>query len=627
MAVSQEAAQTFLQQLNALPADQMAGRLAELMNSNALTCATSAKPAAGASPDTTTDRLKAIEDQMTKLMDSLKNTPKSPPDPKTDTNDLMMNMPIEAEEDAQRDVEKVTKEPLVEKRDFIKLPEFSGKLGDYHDFRFALRGFFDRDLWLKALLDSVESAVVKPGNEDTEIADLQLDIQEPMKNTAIVIKPDLWNTSDHAVVRLLRLLSKSVYQCLRTLLKGSAATMLQNIEHVGSVRGLEAWGRLHRESLGENGPRVLGLCDAVFFPARVKLEDVCAAAENYEGVVRQLEKCDETKLSPLMKMWGLMRLLPEELASDFTKHSSSFGRSFESAKRWAFNQVVLRKKGAWSEVARKSLHQFEHSHEEELQCEDCVPALWNDLPEDDKKSLMAFMRSGSGQKGGGGPRFQGTCDFCGIYGHRQSECRKKTAYLQGKGGGKAAPPFNSVNQKGENKGFGKDAPKGGFGKGPMGQGGGYSDFRSKGNAKGGFKGNAQGLPLQQLTNLVQAMEQGAGGYQGGQWNSHGAGGYHGGQWNSWGPPGLMQLTTKTQSTTPVSSTSDDPKHEESKEEEFPGLLQLPTQAQSVTAVSNMFDGLEDEESDEEESDTPSGLPAVSPTAVTKGEAAKQTEIV
>ncbi len=52
---------------------------------------------------------------------------------------------------------------------------------------------------------------------------------------------------------------------------------------------------------------------------------------------------------------------------------------------------------------------------------------------------------GSGPKGGKGP-FQGNCNYCGVYGHRTNECRKKDADLKGKGKGQdpmSDPGWNS----------------------------------------------------------------------------------------------------------------------------------------------------------------------------------------
>jgi len=66
----------------------------------------------------------------------------------------------------------------------------------------------------------------------------------------------------------------------------------------------------------------------------------------------------------------------------------------------------------------------------------------------------------AGDKGAAAPaEFNGSCNHCGIWGHRKSECRRLNAELSAKGGGK-----NSKGDKGSGKG-GKGGPKGG--KGPL----------------------------------------------------------------------------------------------------------------------------------------------------------------
>ena len=82
-----------------------------------------------------------------------------------------------------------------------------------------------------------------------------------------------------------------------------------------------------------------------------------------------------------------------------------------------------------------------------------------------------------GQKGGKGS-FQGNCHYCGVFGHRINECRKKDADMKGKGKGQGqaqSPGWgNPNNPKGKGKGqtsFQKGAwtpIKGGWGKGGKG---------------------------------------------------------------------------------------------------------------------------------------------------------------
>ena len=57
-----------------------------------------------------------------------------------------------------------------------------------------------------------------------------------------------------------------------------------------------------------------------------------------------------------------------------------------------------------------------------------------------------------GDKGKGG--FQGTCHYCGIYGHRINECRTKDADMKGKGKGQSQMPNPGWNPQNPGKGKG-----------------------------------------------------------------------------------------------------------------------------------------------------------------------------
>jgi len=102
-------------------------------------------------------------------------------------------------------------------------------------------------------------------------------------------------------------------------------------------------------------------------------------------------------------------------------------------------------------------------------------------------------------KGGGKGQFQGYCGYCNAWGHKRSECRKKT-YDMGKGGGDPKGSWKGGKgdggkgfgegkgfdaggwqQKGKGKGYGG---KGQWGKG-WGKGKGKGDSGPKG---GGFQG-------------------------------------------------------------------------------------------------------------------------------------------
>ena len=87
-----------------------------------------------------------------------------------------------------------------------------------------------------------------------------------------------------------------------------------------------------------------------------------------------------------------------------------------------------------------------------------------------REDLLLWMGKGPGKgnnkgkgnnwKGG----FQGTCHYCGVYGHGINECRKKDADMKGKGKGQDVAWFPPSPNKGKGKGQ-KGFWKGGKGKG------------------------------------------------------------------------------------------------------------------------------------------------------------------
>ena len=80
-----------------------------------------------------------------------------------------------------------------------------------------------------------------------------------------------------------------------------------------------------------------------------------------------------------------------------------------------------------------------------------VPAVPPNGPDDkelegkSKDELLAWIKGGGKGPKGSGPKgnkggFQGTCHYCGIYGHRINECRKKDSDMKGKGKGQSQSP-------------------------------------------------------------------------------------------------------------------------------------------------------------------------------------------
>ena len=129
-----------------------------------------------------------------------------------------------------------------------------------------------------------------------------------------------------------------------------------------------------------------------------------------------------------------------------------------------------------------------------------------------KDELLAWLGKGSskGGKGGKGQEgkgtkgsFPGTCYHCGAYGHRVSECLKKTAEMKGKGKGQGfqqTPAWGNPNPfKGKGKGNkGAWSP----GKGALGKGG-KGAYGLEDDLSEGFSGYAYGYEDTTLLSLAQ----------------------------------------------------------------------------------------------------------------------------
>ena len=96
-----------------------------------------------------------------------------------------------------------------------------------------------------------------------------------------------------------------------------------------------------------------------------------------------------------------------------------------------------------------------------------VPAVPLNCPDEEelegksKDELLAWIKKGGG-KGTKGPGtkgnkggFQGNCLYCGAWGHRLNECRKKDSDMKGKGKGQNQSSFSNWGPPNPFKGKGK----------------------------------------------------------------------------------------------------------------------------------------------------------------------------
>ena len=128
--------------------------------------------------------------------------------------------------------------------------------------------------------------------------------------------------------------------------------MLRNLAEVtpSAARGFEAWFRLWRETKGSTGHRLMMLVKKVFGPKQVKLEQVSCALEEWEHHVHTLELAGQ-RLGPVLKTFGLMQMLPEEVEMDLVKMRQQL-TNYAKCRAWVLDQAVMRPEGGRAELTR-----------------------------------------------------------------------------------------------------------------------------------------------------------------------------------------------------------------------------------------------------------------------------------
>ena len=190
------------------------------------------------------------------------------------------------------------------------MSKFTGKAESYKDWRHSAKALFDREPWMKMLVKAVETEALKKDTWTTEINKMTLKLQNPDSGDEFVFEPRHWEEPETDSQRLVVLLAENMFQVLQVLLEGTSALVVQNLEESGPSRGLETWAKLLRDFHGEHGPRILSLCDDVFYPTKVKMEEVGTAVATHEAAVKRLITGDTKAVLDLMLIYGLRRVLP-----------------------------------------------------------------------------------------------------------------------------------------------------------------------------------------------------------------------------------------------------------------------------------------------------------------------------
>ena len=363
---------------------------------------------------------------------------------------------------------------MTEKKNFGSVPSYSGKQEEFDDWRFKMSTFLSGEKTYKDVLTKLGEFKVLP-TED-KVNEMYDEINKHRRD----------ETGEEEIDREEQIwLNHELYQVLSMNLREKALLSVKNIEAKDDIYGLLGWVKLCLECNEMTAERLRGLAGKIYSPERCKkYSEVNASIEEWELQVRLFERNEgkDYKLSPTTKVYSLKQIVPDELCKDIVRLSSQL-TTYDDVRSYIAEQVSVRRdlpKNAARGPVKMDLDMVDYS------CHPCGQFEEEDNEEEDdektwtNKEVLSFMRDGPYKgkgKGKGkfgkdsGSSFEGYCHHCWAYGHRISECRKKTAEMKGKGkGNEKGDGYQKGYQGGfgSGKGYGKDNPTKGKGKGHWG---------------------------------------------------------------------------------------------------------------------------------------------------------------
>jgi hypothetical protein len=308
---------------------------------------------------------------------------------------------------------------------YLRVPEFSGGMGDWSDWAFAFRrAVRQADRSCFDIMEEVEK-------EKDEIKEEDL-TDEEMEDG---------NVGD---------ISAELYDLLCTTVKGEALTIMKTVEE---FCGFKAWQRLYAKYNPKTTARAIKLLAEVCSPGAVKgLHEVETAISNWKNKVKILEKEFDEKLGERMRIAILTSMLPTSIQDHVfqtVSDSTTFDALVAKVSAWVSNKVAM--EGTPMDIGEVGEQEWE---------------------EEDVAAVSAWTR----------------CNNCSGYGHIARECPSKGGKGNGNKGTGKGDYGKGIGYKGGGKGdYGKNGGYKGYGKGDYGKNGGYKGY-GKGEPKGGGKG-------------------------------------------------------------------------------------------------------------------------------------------
>ena len=244
--------------------------------------------------------------------------------------------------------------------------------------------------------------------------------------------------NDPAVVERLVRVEGALKGKLTSLLSASAFQILEALEGRSMF---EVWRQLHRRYNPKSAIRATKLMTSVLGPAKLKKgEDPQIVLTKWESRVLMLERDYKEKLSEMMKVGVLIRMLPDDLQESMLKQADKIN-TYRAAKEQLI--VIMDSRQQLRDADRMDVGAVDKD-DGAAWYEDEQGSWWRQMAESEERAddVVAVDAVGKGVQ----------CHRCKGFGHVMAQCPSPAspALTTPKGGGKAGK--GSIKGKGKGKG-------------------------------------------------------------------------------------------------------------------------------------------------------------------------------
>ena len=241
-------------------------------------------------------------------------------------------------------------------------------------------------------------------------------------------------------------MNQQLYTVLRATTEGIPFDVVEN---VNTGAGLEAWRQLHKRFDPSSGRRKRIMLQALTAPERASYDNLQSALERWKTLkIRYDKKKDQfgvrETLPDSLAMNSLEKLVPKELENHLLLNHARF-RNFEEMEQEVVNYMEA-KTGNRMQISTN------FSKPSGGTSSGAVPMDVDSLVKVVSNSINSLSKGKGGGKAGNTPnkmtpKFDGTCDNCGKYGHRKKDCWSRPSGGKGSGGGASSRSASSSPNK------------------------------------------------------------------------------------------------------------------------------------------------------------------------------------